>query len=90
MPEDDTDNQCLDCLGNIIKGNTTDRFIDVSSLCLLLSLSDAHLPTVAPDLLKFAALDALKTSDRPIEFLLDREEPPYQAAGRTPPCMSST
>jgi len=52
------------------------EFIDVASLCLLLSLSDAHSPTVAPDSFKFAALDALKTSDRPIEFLLDREEPP--------------
>ena len=43
------------------------EFIDVASLCLLLSFSDAHSPTVAPDLFKFAALDALKTSDRPIE-----------------------
>jgi len=71
-PEDDTDNQCSDCLGNVIKGNTADR---CARICLL-SLSDAHSPTVAPDSFKFAVLDALKISDRPIEFLLDREEPP--------------
>jgi len=73
----------------VIKGNTVDR---CARICLL-SLSDAHSPTVAPDSFKFAALDALKISDRPIEFLLDREEPPtshYQAAGRTPPCTSCT
>ena len=66
-PEDDTDNQCSDCLGNVVKGNTADT---CARICLL-SLSDAHSRTVAPDLLKFAALDPLKTSDRPIEFLLD-------------------
>jgi len=52
------------------------EFADVASLCLSSSLSDAHSPSVAPESFKSAALDALKTSDRPTEFLLDREEPP--------------
>lgn len=48
----------------------------VALLWLSISPLDVHSLSVAPDSFRFAALDALKTSDKPTEFLLDREEPP--------------